>query len=130
MKRLILLGFALVPAIAGAESNADQFNAGLKPILTQSTQVQMAISCGFVPNSIAQGAAMKMAAELNTLIAHVWNVDPNAELMGAPEAAWKTGMQLAEASGTAASTPTKDECRAFKQNGGVTAVKATFGGSA
>ena len=69
MNRLILLGFALAmaPALGRAESDMDKFNAGLKPILTQSKQVQMALSCRFLPGSIAQGAALKMSTELECL---------------------------------------------------------------
>src|SRR5271168_5290906 len=95
MNRLILLSFvlAMAPALAGAESNMDKFNAGLKPILTQSEQVQMALSCGFVPGSMAQGAALKMSTELNTLISKVWDIDSNAALTGEPEQAWNMGMQ-------------------------------------
>jgi hypothetical protein len=130
MKRLILLGFVLTiaPALADAESSMDKFNAGLKPILTQAAQVQMALSCRFVPSSIAQSAAMKMTTEMSALITQIWGVDPNSILTGPPEEAWKKGMQQAEAAGATASAPTKDECEAFKSKGGVDVVKATFGG--
>jgi hypothetical protein len=130
MKRSIALGcvLAMAPALAGAESNTDKFNAGLKPILTQSAQVQMALSCRFVSGSIAQSAAMKMTTEMDALIAHVWGIGPNSTLTGAPADAWRTGMQQAEAAGATALSPTNAECRAFKSKGGVDAVKATFGG--
>jgi hypothetical protein len=67
MKRSIVLGciLAMAPALAGAESSMDKFNAGLKPILTQSAKVQMALSCRFVSGSIAQSAAMKMTTEMD-----------------------------------------------------------------
>jgi hypothetical protein len=129
MNRLILLGFvlAMTPAFADAESKTDKFNAGLKPILTQSAQVQMALSCRFVPSSIAQSAATKMSTEMSTLITQIWGVPSNAILTGAPEEAWNKGMQQAEAAGATATSPTKDECQAFKNKGGVEAVNATFG---
>jgi len=47
--------------VAGGESNTAQFNDGMQSILTQAAQVQLSISCGFVSNSIAQSAAIKMA---------------------------------------------------------------------
>ncbi len=130
MKRSILLGFALAmaPVLACADSNTDKFNAGLKPILLQSAQVQMALSCRFVPGSLAQSAATKMTAEMEALIVHVWSIDPNSVLTGAPAQAWSSGMQQAEVAGATALTPTNAECRAFQSKGGLDAVKATFGG--
>jgi hypothetical protein len=129
MNRLILLGFvlAMAPAVASAESDMDKFNAGLKPILTQSEQVQMALSCRLLPGTIAQGAALKMSTELNALIAQVWGIDPNGILVGEPKQAWTMGMQRAEAAGSTALNPTKDECQAFQMHGGVAAVQAVFG---
>jgi hypothetical protein len=53
---------------------------------------------------------------------------PNPSFTGAQEDAWKTEMKKIEAAGAATLTPTNAECRAFKNNGGLDAVKATFGG--
>jgi hypothetical protein len=100
----------------------------LDAAVTYSPRNAGAGPCRFVPGSIAQSAAMNMATEINTLIAHVWGIDPNSVLTGAQADAWRAGMQQAEAAGATALTPTNAECLAFKSKGGVDVVKATFGG--
>ena len=72
-------------------------------------------NCGDCPSSARAGGYPSTA-------------NPNSSFTGAQEDAWKTGMQKIEAAGAGTLTPTTAECRAFKNNGGLDAVKATFGG--